>query len=327
MPEPLVAVITPTYNGARYLADTMESVQQQTWPNIIHVVLDNNSRDETPEIVKRYSKKRVPVMYFRNDTPLAQRDNWNKAFSLAPLEAEYVRLLCDDDTIYRHSIEKMVQLAGTDPTIGVVGSRDDGHLKDFRWPESRQIFDGREALAKALLGEGVIMPVQMMWRKAVADQRQPLFDDYIEGGAFDMDTVFDLLTRSKFGFIHETLGFTRAHSNSVSNLVYGEKSHSNTRDHFDLFLKYGPVALGSDYDKQLTRFRRIYVRQILMWWREDRQGVQLGSHFRALERAGRPFGISLIADAIADWVLRKIHIRNYSDSFTAPNRLRDPLPR
>ena len=283
MSVPLVAVITPTYNGAQYLTDTMESVQQQTWPNVVHVVLDNNSGDETPEIIKQFSNGRVPMMYFRNDAVLAQRDNWNKAFSLAPREAVYVRLLCDDDTIYPQSIEKMVQLAETDPGVGVVGSLDDGHLKDFRWPETQQIFDGSEALAKALIGEGVIMPVQMMWRKKVADQRQPLFDYYIEGGAFDMDTVFDLLTRSKFAFIHETLGFTRAHPNSVSNVVYGEKIHSNTRDHFDLFRKYGPIALGSNYNKQLIRFRRIYVRQILIWWREDRRGVQLESHIRALE--------------------------------------------
>ncbi len=327
MSVPLVAVITPTYNGAKYLAETMESVQQQTWPNLVHVVLDNNSRDETPEIVRRCSNGRVPVVYFRNDTVLSQRDNWNKAFSLAPAEAVYVRLLCDDDTIYPQSIEKMVQLAETDPGIGVVGSRDDGHLRDFRWPESRQIFDGPQALAKALLGEGVIMPIQMMWRKEVVDQRQPLFDDYIEGGAFDMDTVFDLLTRSKFGFIHETLGFTRAHPNSVSNMVYGEKTHSNTRDHFDLFLKYGPSALGPDYNEQLSRFRRIYVRQILVWWRKDRRAVQLESHFRALERAGWPFGVSLVADAITDWFLRKIHIRSYSSAFTPPQAVRNPLPR
>ena len=38
---PLVAIATPVYNGAEYLADTMACVQAQTYPNLVHCVLDN----------------------------------------------------------------------------------------------------------------------------------------------------------------------------------------------------------------------------------------------------------------------------------------------
>lgn len=315
---PLVAVVTPTYNGSRYLADTLASVQEQTWPNLVHVVLDNNSSDSTAAIIESFMGRKVPILYSRNETTLPQRENWNKAFSLVPKDCEYVRLLCDDDTIYPNSIHRMASLAEQDEDIGVVGSYDDGHLKDFRWPAQRQVFDGQEALAKALTGQGVIMPVQMMWRRSIVEQRTPLFDHYTAGGAFDMDTVFDLLTRSKFGFVHESLGFTRAHPNSVSNLVYGPATNSNTRDHFDLLLKYGQRALSGRYEETLVYFRRIYVRKILSWWLKDPSTADVRSHVSALERGGFDFGPILILDACVDWLLRKCGLRTHHEGGFIP---------
>ncbi|MDQ0995389.1 glycosyltransferase involved in cell wall biosynthesis [Phyllobacterium ifriqiyense] len=315
---PLVAVVTPTYNGSRYLAETLASVQEQTWPNLVHVVLDNNSGDNTAAIVDSFRAGKVPILYARNEITLAQRENWNKAFSLVPDNSEYVRLLCDDDTIYPTSIEKMVNLAEQDKNIGVVGSYDDGHLKDFRWPVQREIFDGSEALARALTGRGVIMPIQMMWRRSIVEQRAPLFDHSIIGGAFDMDTVFDLLTRSKFGFVHESLGFTRAHPDSVSNLVYGPNTHSNTRDHFDLLLKYGQTALSAQYRETLVHFRRIYVRQIMLWWWKDAGIADIKSHISALKRGGFDFGPMLVIDALLDWLLRKFSLRTHCQAGFAP---------
>ena len=46
----LVAVLTPVYNGARFLRETMECVQASDYTNMVHVILDNASTDATPEI-------------------------------------------------------------------------------------------------------------------------------------------------------------------------------------------------------------------------------------------------------------------------------------
>ena len=59
---PLVAILTPVYNWASFLAETMACVQAQTYPNLVHIVLDNASTDATPEIINRYSGGRVPIL-------------------------------------------------------------------------------------------------------------------------------------------------------------------------------------------------------------------------------------------------------------------------
>lgn len=310
MPLPLVAIVTPTHNGARFLAETMESVQKQQWPAIVHIVLDNNSTDDTPKIISSFSNRRVPVVVYHNDETLPQRDNWNKAYSHVPAEAVYVRYLCDDDTITPDSLEKMVALAERNPRVGVVGCLHDcaGGVQDFFWPKDRNVFGGTEAIRMTLLRQGVLMPVQMMWRKSIVDHLDPLFEDRMDSG-WDLDAVLHMLTRCDFGFVHENLGFTRVHANTVTSLTSATKTRAWTRDALHLMTRYGPVAFGPDYNNQLLRFRRYYIRRIISWWKQDHGRENLGIHLEALDKVGWKLSAPLALDAVTDWACVKIGMR------------------
>lgn len=51
MSAPLISVIIPAYNAARFLRETLRSAQEQSYPNIEIIVVDDGSRDETPQVV------------------------------------------------------------------------------------------------------------------------------------------------------------------------------------------------------------------------------------------------------------------------------------
>ncbi|OZB13178.1 MAG: hypothetical protein B7X53_16650 [Hyphomonas sp. 34-62-18] len=121
MNKPLVAIVTPVYNGAEYLDEAMSSVQAQTYPNLVHVVIDNASTDATPEIIARYRAKRVPVIVYRNNATVSVRANFEMAVQSAPQNAAYIRILCADDIFYPTSTEEMVALGEAHPNAGVVG--------------------------------------------------------------------------------------------------------------------------------------------------------------------------------------------------------------
>ena len=54
---PLVSVVTPTFNQANFLRETIESVLSQDYPAIEYQVIDDGSTDATPEILREYSDR------------------------------------------------------------------------------------------------------------------------------------------------------------------------------------------------------------------------------------------------------------------------------
>lgn len=55
--QPLVSIVTPCLNAARFISHTIESVLAQDYPNIEYLIMDGGSTDETLDVVKRYERR------------------------------------------------------------------------------------------------------------------------------------------------------------------------------------------------------------------------------------------------------------------------------
>ncbi len=86
-----ISVITCTYNSARYLAATIESVRRQTYGDLEHIFIDGGSTDGTLEIIKKYYP--APVLFIGQDQGLY--DALNKGLERAT--GEVVGFLHSDD--------------------------------------------------------------------------------------------------------------------------------------------------------------------------------------------------------------------------------------
>ncbi len=91
--SPLISVILPTYNGEKYITETLESVLNQTYKNLEIIITDDASTDGTVEIVKSYNDKRIKL--YINETNLGIGDNTNRALSLAT--GEFIMMQDHDD--------------------------------------------------------------------------------------------------------------------------------------------------------------------------------------------------------------------------------------
>lgn len=63
--KPLISIIIPTYNSASVIETALDSLQKQTYPNLEIIVVDDNSTDNTAEVVQAYSVKYPHVAYYR----------------------------------------------------------------------------------------------------------------------------------------------------------------------------------------------------------------------------------------------------------------------
>ena len=110
MPNPLVSVCIPTYRGAAFLAATIDSVLHQSYPHFEVWILDDNSPDNTQEVVSRYADPRIN--YIRNTKNLGPEGNWNRCLELA--QGKYFKLLPHDDLLASDCLEAQVAVLEED---------------------------------------------------------------------------------------------------------------------------------------------------------------------------------------------------------------------
>ena len=102
--QPLVSIITPTYNRPEYLKLALESAVQQTYQNIEIIVSDNCSPENPESIVKSFGDSRI--RFFRNQSNLGMFPNTMNAFKKA--RGKYVASLLDDDLWEKDFLAKLV---------------------------------------------------------------------------------------------------------------------------------------------------------------------------------------------------------------------------
>ena len=112
-----ISIITITYNSAKTLPRTLESVQSQTYPDIEHVIVDGASTDGTPSLIENYAKLHQNVRW------LSEKDKGiynalNKGISMAT--GDVIGFLHSDDVLFSNRSIEQIAAAFEKPDIDVV---------------------------------------------------------------------------------------------------------------------------------------------------------------------------------------------------------------
>lgn len=99
----LISIITPTYNCGRFIAETIESVLNQTYENWEMIIVDDCSTDNTKEIVQKYSDKDQRIKYYLLEVNSGAAIARTKAMELA--NGEYMAFLDSDDLWMKNKLE------------------------------------------------------------------------------------------------------------------------------------------------------------------------------------------------------------------------------
>lgn len=200
--SPLVSVVIPTYNGACFLAQTIESVLAQTYPNVEVLVVDDGSTDATWAITAGYGPR---VRYVRqtNAGTAAARNR-----GVAEACGEYIALLDHDDLWLPHKLERQMPAFADDPTVGVVFAR----IEFFRTETGEvtaQYFPGTELGPHDLLAHRVLPIQTVVIRRSALDAVGP-FDEGLRG-TDDWDLGIRLSAQFRMVGVPETLARVRLH--------------------------------------------------------------------------------------------------------------------
>lgn len=106
MEEDLVSIVTPTYNCGKFIAETIESVIEQTYKNWEMIIVDDCSKDDTQTIVGKYIKnnKRIKYIKFEKNQGAAIARN----VAIKEAKGKYIAFLDSDDLWSKDKLEKQI---------------------------------------------------------------------------------------------------------------------------------------------------------------------------------------------------------------------------
>jgi glycosyltransferase involved in cell wall biosynthesis len=133
-----ISVIIPTYNRAHLLKKSIDSVLNQTYANLEVIVIDDNSSDNTDEVLNRYNDERI--RYIKNKVNRGASDARNQGIEIA--RGEYLTFLDSDDELFVDKLEKQVtKFSGLSNKYGLVYcgycfvSSEKGEIEEHIFPE------------------------------------------------------------------------------------------------------------------------------------------------------------------------------------------------
>ena len=206
--QPLISVITPSYNQGKFIELTIRSVIEQNYENIEYVIIDGASEDETVSVLQKY-KNHPRIKKIISEKDKGQADALLKGFENA--KGDILCWLNSDDMFAPGSLNKIARIFSLNSDVDVVVGNlivIDGEGREVgMWP--RRIMSNSDWLS---LPQAIGQPATFFTRRAY---------DLVGGldSRFEYSMDYDLFMKFglrglKFHYINDVLSYFRVHDES-----------------------------------------------------------------------------------------------------------------
>ncbi len=250
MHQPLVSVVTPSFNQGHFIERTIKSVVNQSYSNLEYIIMDGGSTDETLKIIHQYERDIPGVLRWISEEDSGQANAVNKAFNLC--RGEIIGWLNSDDIYYDRDVLSVVVDYFLKNQSAVVVYGDDVLIDSFdqmirfrRMPNFK-----RNRILRT--GGCISQPATFFRRTVIEDHR---LDESLDVG-IDYEYWLRLSQENKFQHFPRILAGNRLHSNRkmIARLDDAKSETDQIRRQYGLLKNQPGVKL---FDKLHAGFRRL----------------------------------------------------------------------
>lgn len=204
-----VSVIIPTYNGSRYICETIDSVLLQTYKDYEIIVIDDGSTDQTEDTLKKYGSK-IKYLYQRNQGPSAARN-----FGIKNSVGKYIGFLDHDDIWLPNKLEIQVKILDENHDLAFVCA--DAYCIDSFGKIIKLWKMHKRETFKNLYESNFVLNLTALVKKSCFndiggyDKKLFVCQDY--------DLWLRLAKKYKFKHLNYALAKYRKHENNISNNI------------------------------------------------------------------------------------------------------------
>ena len=223
--SPKVSIVTPVFNGDKYLRTCIESVLAQTHDNWHYTIVDNCSTDNSLAIAREYAERYPQVEVKSSTHHVGVVESHNRAFRLIAPDAEYCKVVSADDWLYPECVSRLVDLAERHPSTAMVASYA-ARTTGVTWsslPLEKEVFAGSEIGRLFLLNEVTyfFVPSTVLYRASVVRATEAFFPG--SAPSADLEACLNCLKEGDLGFVHQILSFERVHAEAVNFRIIQQK--------------------------------------------------------------------------------------------------------
>jgi glycosyltransferase involved in cell wall biosynthesis len=288
---PLVSVAIPNFNYGHYLENCLESVFNQTYPNIEISFNDNQSTDNSYEIAYNYRRKFIDKgIYFhlyQNKRNLGS--DINSKIATSRIEGSFLYTLASDDAIAPDFIEKCMNVFINYPKVGTVMTHreemyENGDItQTVPFYNKSFVIDG-ESQAAVYMMAGIGIPGQRMIRRSLLGKIGAYQRTFQVAGDWYDNFLYTMA--GDFAYICEPLCRYRVHLGNETNV--SERNILGVIEHFQIINAFKSVADSFGMKKPAARYDEAVSKLGGMCLRYAHKMLQMGlddAAFRYLKLA------------------------------------------
>ncbi len=262
MEQPLVSIITPTYNHEKYIADCIRSVLAQEYRHWEMLIVDDGSPDGTLQIAREFAAQDPRIQVFTRENVGIFRLAETYNFALRHSKGKYIAVLEGDDIWFSQKLA--IQIPRLEEKEDCVLSWGEAYATDEQLqqraskkeiPFDKAIYynDPVGSSAPTLLFQGMMSPLTVVIRKTALDKINGFIQKF-NIPAVDLATWQVLSLVGKFDYVEEYLGCWRYYMNQVTKTYPADIYNGNyllAKEFYHCNPAYFP---GDGWDKKIDRF-------------------------------------------------------------------------